>query len=310
MKKVIVIGGGTGQSIMLRAIKNIEDIDLKTIVTVADDGGSTGRLRDIFDIPAVGDIRNVMIALSKDEHLIADLMNYRFDRDSAELSGHNLGNLILVAMINNSDSFLDAVYQMSRFLKIQGEIIPSTSFKVTLSAYMKDGRVVDGEHNITAEGGDIDEVFYRQKVYANPMAINAIYEADYIIYSIGSLFTSVLPSLIIPDIKEALSKTKAKKIYFCNAMSEFGETTNYSVEDHVRVLNKHINDHVDIVVVANDEIPQRIQDLYAKENAAQIMVDEADHDYQLVETKLLNYENNLIRHDINKLKKTLKGLIK
>ncbi|MFV0254551.1 MAG: uridine diphosphate-N-acetylglucosamine-binding protein YvcK [Erysipelotrichaceae bacterium] len=239
MKKVVVIGGGTGQSIMLRAVKNICDIDLTTIVTVADDGGSTGRLREIFDFPAVGDIRSLMIALSEDENLLADLMAYRFDDSTQELSGHNLGNLILAALINNSHSFLEAVNQMSHFLKVKGEIVPSTGFKVILCAKMLDGEIVEGEHNITDYQGSIERVFYKDRVYANPLALKSIEDADYIIFSIGSLYTSILPNVIIEDIKLAIGKTQAKKIYFCNALSELGETTNYPREDHVRVLEQH-----------------------------------------------------------------------
>lgn len=309
MKKVIVIGGGTGQSYMLRAIKNIDKIDLKTIVTVADDGGSTGRLRDIFNIPAVGDIRSVMIALSENENLLSRLMNYRFKNDSAELSGHNLGNLILVAMIDNSDSFLDAVYQMSHFLKIKGEIIPATSFSTMLSALMSDGKIVDGEHNITAAGGKVQKVFYRHKVYANTMAIQAILDADYIIYSIGSLYTSILPILIIPDIHDALSNSKAKKIYFCNAMTEYGETTDYSLEDHVKALVEHTGCRVDVVVGSSDVIPENILELYKEEKAGPVIAQEINHDFELIQTELLSFKNNLIRHDVDKINKILKELL-
>lgn len=309
MKKVIIIGGGTGQSVMLRAIKNIHDIELKTIVSMVDDGGSTGRLRDIFDIPAVGDIRNVMIALSEDESLLARLMNYRFNQEAEELSGHILGNLILTALIENSNSFLDAIYQMSRFLKIKGEIIPSTSFKVVLSALMSDGTVVDGEHRIREAKKEIVKVFYKNKVYANPLAIQAINEADVIIYSIGSLYTSIMPNLIIPDIKEALSQSQAKRIYFCNVMSEDGETNNYSLEDHVTALHKHTGTNVDYVVYANDEIPPFILDRYLEENAEPIRIKEKKHDYQIIETSLLSYQLNLVRHDADKVKAILERIL-
>lgn len=310
MKKVIVIGGGTGQSFMLKAIKGIDNIDLKTIVTVADDGGSTGRLRDIFDIPAVGDIRNVMIALSEDESLITKLMSYRFEKDKAEFANHNLGNLILVAAINNSKDFLDAIYQMSRFLKVKGEIIPATSLQVVLSAMMENGVVVDGEHNITAFGDRINRVFYKDKVAANPMAISAIEEADYIIYSIGSLYTSILPNLIIPDIQKALIRSKAKIIFFCNVMSEEGETTGYFLEDHVQAIVQHTGCMVDIAVLANDEIPTEILLSYKAENAHPIILKANNQPYQLIKHQLLCFDDGLIRHDEKKVREVLVELIK
>ena len=309
MKKVIVIGGGTGQSNILRAVKTINDIDLKTIVCMADDGGSTGRLRDIFDIPAIGDVRNVMIALSEDESLLAGLMAYRFAPDSQELAGHNLGNLILTALIDNSGSFLEAIHQMSRFLKVKGEIIPSTSIKIILSARMSGGEIVDGEHRIREHPDNIERIFYKNKIYANPLAIQAILEADMIIYSIGSLYTSILPNLIIPDIKEALKKSRARKVYFCNAMSEAGETTGYSLEDHVDCLIAHTDSPIDTVVFANDEIPQTILKGYWQEKADRILVRDKDHDYQVIETSLLNFDSNLIRHDVNKVRAILERLL-
>lgn len=310
MKKVVVIGGGTGQSIMLRAVKNIEDIDLKTIVTVADDGGSTGRIREIFDLPAVGDIRNLMIALSEDENLLTELMAYRFDNESMELSGHNLGNLILVALINNSNSFLEAINQMSHFLKVKGEIIPSTSFKVTLCADMMDGTTICGEHNITAYNGEIKKVYYKDKVYANPLALNGISEADYIIFSIGSLYTSILPNVIIEDIKHSIKKSKARKIYFCNAMSESGETTNYSVEDHVRALESHLESKIDIVVKPSDIIPDFLVDNYEDTGSFKVLSDNSKIDCEVVESELLSFEKNVVRHDVEKVRKILERIIK
>ncbi len=309
MKKVIVIGGGTGQSVILRAIKNINDVQLKTIVSMADDGGSTGRLQDIFNIPAVGDIRNVMVALSEDESLLANLMAYRFDKSAAEFSGHNLGNIILTALVDNSADFLDAIYQMSRFLKVKGEIIPSTGFKVVLSALMEDGTVVAGEHKIRAAKKKIKEVFYQDEVAVNPRAVAAIEEADVIIYSIGSLYTSILPNLVIPAIKQALMGSKARFVYFCNAMSEDGETNNYSLEDHVAALYQHTARLVDFVVCANQQIPPNIQKLYQAENAEAVTIKEKEHDYEIIEAPLLSFQDNLIRHDVAAVRAVLERIL-
>ncbi|MGB4984891.1 MAG: gluconeogenesis factor YvcK family protein [Erysipelotrichaceae bacterium] len=310
MKKVVVIGGGSGQSIMLRAIKRMGDIDLKTIVTVADDGGSTGRLREIFNIPAVGDIRSVMCALSNDEEVIEYLMNFRFDRDSEEFSNHNLGNLIMCALIKRNHNLYDSIYEMGRLLNIKGEVIPSTLETITLHAYMDDGVHVRGEHNITGAKSKVSRVFHEDDVEANPLAINAIIDADYIIYSIGSLYTSIMPSLIIPKIKNALQKSKAKKIYFCNAMSEEGETLNYSLEDHVQAIEDHTGLLVDIAVCHNDIIPQEILAKYQLENAHEIKSVENNHHYDIIRSELLTFDKNRIRHDGNKIIKVLERLLK
>lgn len=310
MKKVVVIGGGTGQSIILRALKEIEGIDLKTIVTVADDGGSTGRLRDIFEIPAVGDIRNVMVALSDDESLLANLMTYRFGAEAQEFSGHNLGNLMFAAMIKQADSFLDAVYKLSKVLKIKGEVIPSTELHVTLCAVMEDGSVVSGEHNITNCGQRVQRVFYDSPVVANPLAVQAIMQADYVVFSIGSLYTSILSNIVIDDIREALCVTKAQKVYFCNVMSEVGETLHYSVEDHVQALCEHMGDPMDIVIVSNTVIPDEVLKLYDRELASEVKLHNSEHDYQVIAADLCRFDGNLIRHDVQKCRVVLERLLR
>jgi uncharacterized cofD-like protein len=310
MKKVVVIGGGTGQSIILKALKELEDIDLKTIVTVADDGGSTGRLRDIFDIPAVGDIRNVMVALSDNESLLANLMTYRFGQEAMEFSGHNLGNLMFAAMIKQSDSFLDAVYKLSKVLKIKGEVIPSTELHVTLCALMEDQQIVCGEHHITNYGQRVKQVFYDSPVEANQLAVQAIMEAEYIVFSIGSLYTSILSNIVIEQIRSALCVTKAQKIYFCNVMSELGETMNYSVEDHVEALCKHMGSTIDTVVASNTVIPAAVLSRYHQEKASEVKLADTAHPYEVIEADLCSFHHDLIRHDVDKCRIVLERLIK
>ena len=207
-KKVVVIGGGRGQATLLRGLKLNPNIHLTSLVTVADDGGSTGRLRKQFDIPAMGDIRNVMIAMAESETLLSRLMSYRFkDAANSEIGGHNLGNLILTAMIENSGNFMESIGTISKVLNVKGDIVPSSLQVITLYARMMDGTIVKGETNIPTKRNRIKEVFYQEHVRASRQAINAINHADFIIYGVGSLYTSICPNLIIEDLQEALAKS-------------------------------------------------------------------------------------------------------
>lgn len=302
MKRVVVIGGGHGQAAVLRGLKDIEQIELTTIVTVADDGGSTGRLRQDFHMPAMGDIRGVMIALAESESLLSDLMNYRFDDTSETMGGHNLGNIILTALTQTTGSFMDAIARVSQVLKVKGNIVPSTTQVITLYAIMEDGTIVRGESNIPKVRNHIQKVYYEEKVKASAAAVEAIQKADYIIYGAGSLYTSILPNLIIDEIKEAIQKSSAKKIYFCNPMTQSGETEFYTVEDHVQAIEEHLQDRIDEVYVANDEIPINILDLYLKENSTHVPLRDAQHHYRVVECSLLNMDSGMIRHDAKKIK--------
>ena len=302
MKKVVVIGGGTGQSALLRGLKKIEGIKLTTIVTVADDGGSTGRLRSDLHIPAMGDIRNVMLALAESETIMNTLMNYRFDDNCGQMSGHNLGNIMLSALTRKSDSLIQAIVDLSNVLKVRGLIVPSTIENVTLCANMTDGDVVVGEHNITAAHRKVADVFYQGEVTANPKALEKIGSADYIILGIGSLYTSIMPNIIIEDIRKALCETKARVIYYCNCMTEEGETDNYSLEDHVDALHKHLGkDIIDIVVKANDEIPAGIMDNYKAENATVVGLRDSEHPYVVIQHPLLSFETGMVRHDADRV---------
>lgn len=208
MKKVVVIGGGHGQSVILRGLKQIEDIEISAIVTVADDGGSTGRLRKQFHIPAMGDIRNVMCALAEEETLFSHLMNYRFDGKEGDLGGHNLGNLILTALTEEKGDFMEAIKMISHFLNVKGEIIPATTQVITLFAKMEEGTIIRGEDNIPNFDNRISEIFYDEEVKATPEALNVLKEADYIVIGIGSLYTSVIPNLIIEGFSDAIKIPK------------------------------------------------------------------------------------------------------
>lgn len=307
--KVVVVGGGTGQSIILRGMKNIENIDLTTIVTVADDGGSTGRLRKQFHIPAMGDIRNVLIALAESESLLSTLMGYRFEtEEDSDINGHNLGNLILTAMTQTCGSFMDSIATLSKVLNVKGNIIPATTQIITLFALMADGTIVRGEANIPDINNRIERVFYQEEVSASTQAVEAIEKADLIILGIGSLYTSILPNVIIPQIKEALRQSKAKIYYVCNAMSQPGETDGYALEDHVEALRDH-GARVDCVIQASNSIPDTLLERYKNEGSLKVVRRSEFHDYEIKEFDLLDFSNQLIRHDSDKIKKTFETII-
>jgi len=310
-KKVTVIGGGHGQALMCRGLKEIEGIDLTAIVTVADDGGSTGRLRRQFHIPAMGDIRNVMVSLAASESLMRELMDYRFIDPlgtEEDIAGHNLGNLILTALTEQTGSFMEAIQEAGKVLNVKGTIIPATTEVITLYAGMDDGVIVKGEASIPGYGHHIERVFYDRTVEAQEEAVAAIEESDYVIYGIGSLYTSILPNVIIPGISEALRHTKARCIYFCNAMSQPGETDGYSMEDHVRALEDH-GGRVDEVVFAEDEIPEEILKRYSNRGSTHIDMRENDHDYEVIPCQLLSFKDGYIRHDSDKIRKVSQLLL-
>ena len=308
MKNVVVIGGGHGLSTILKGIKNIDNINIYAIVTVADDGGSTGRIRQRYTIPAMGDIRTVMLSLSDSEPLMHDLMNYRFaGEDDMDISGHSLGNLILTALTNMSGSFDAAIKTASNFLNVSGKIIPSTLQSVSLSAQMEDGSIVKGEKNIPSDKQYIDKVFYDSEVKANIEAIKAIENADLIIYGIGSLYTSILSNTVIKGISEALNNSKAKKIYFANCMTQASETSNFTLKDHIQALKKH-HTPIDIVIVHNNKIPEDIVERYLKRNSIEV-VDNGDCDIEVKAYDLLKFDNSLVRHDSDKIRKVVEDFL-
>lgn len=311
MKNVVVIGGGHGLAVILRGIKQLSNIKLSAIVTVADDGGSTGRLRELYQIPAMGDIRNVMCAMAESESLLSSLMNYRFEGEEGDVAGHNLGNLILTALSQSCGNFMEAIQTFSKVLKVKGDIIPSTTDIITLYAVMEDGTIVRGESNIPNFDNRIKRVFYDRPINASRQAIKAIHDADYIIYGIGSLYTSIMPNLIIEEIKEELRQSHAKKIYFCNAMTQPGETDDYTLEDHVDAIFDHTFEHaVDVVISHKNEIHNDVLNHYLKEGSSEVKITKTEHPYELLKKDILIFEDGLIRHDSNKIRDIVEELIK
>lgn len=308
MKRVVVIGGGHGQATIMKALKNLKDVELCAIVTVADDGGSTGRLRELYNIPAVGDIRNVLVSLS-DSKEFNELFAYRFKgEDESDVSGHSLGNLVLAALIEiNNGSLPVAIKEMGRMMKTKGRVIPSSLDTISLYAKYKNGSIEKGEANIPSKLMHIDKVFYDHDVPGNKEAINAILKADLIIYGIGSLYTSIMPNVIIKDINDALNESKAKKIYFVNAMTQRGETYNYNLKEHVDAFRRH-NVPLDLVVTHKDKIPEDILARYIVEEAIEVK-DEGNNGVEVISRSLLDFSKNNVRHSPIKIRKVVKSLL-
>jgi len=297
-KKVVVFGGGTGLSTLLRGLK-LYPIEITAIVSVCDDGSSTGKLREEFHIPAVGDIRKVLISLSEDEPLIKDLLDYRF-KTSSDLNGHAIGNLLLAATTNMTGSVSKGIESLSKIFKLKGKILPLTDENITLKALMDDGDIVTGEHNITEDKRKISKVFYDKSPKANKDAIKAIKEADLIVLSMGSLFTSILPNLICNDIIKAIDNSNAKILYICNMMTQPGETDNYKVSDHIEIINDYLgNRKVNAVIANSGKISNKIVKKYeTSEQKNPVLVDiKTSKNIDVIEDNLVIIKDEVIRHD-------------
>ncbi len=239
---IVAIGGGTGLSTLLRGIKH-EPVRITAIVTAGDDGGSSGRLRTEFNVPAPGDIRNCLVALADSETLLGDLFQYRFDAEDSALDGHSFGNLFITALTKVSGSFEQAIIESGRVLNIRGSVYPSSLENIIVGAEMADGSVLHGETTIVNARAGINRVFLDPpNAEAYLPAVHAILEADLVVLGPGSLYTSVLPNLMVEGIAHALRHTPAEKVYVCNVATQPGETDDYDVADHVRGLHRHLGD--------------------------------------------------------------------
>ncbi len=302
--KVAVLGGGTGMSILLKGLKKVP-FDISAVVTVSDDGKSTGRLREEFNMLAVGDIRKVLISLSEDEESVGKLLEYRFDTNS-DLNGHPIGNLLLTGAKDITGNMSDGIELVNSILKLGGKVLPLTEDNITLMGRMTDGTIVEGEHKITEYKKGIESVFYKEKPTVNPDVLKAIREADAIILSMGSLFTSIIPNLICKEVIQELEKSKAKIIYICNVMTQPGETDEFLVSHHIRLLNKFLGTRkVDAVVVNNGKIEPEIIQKYATTEEKDLV--EVDYknleklDVDVIENNYVLIENNIIRHNALKV---------
>lgn len=310
--KIVVLGGGTGLSNLLRGLKYFP-LDITAIVTVADDGGSSGRLRTEFNIPAPGDIRNVMIALSEFESKGEELLNYRFGGTS-DLAGHPVGNLMLTAMINLEGNIVDGIKSLNEVLNIKGSVLPATSSSCTLMAETEDGVIIAGESKIPVVNKKIKRVYFDKKPKVVKETIEAIEKADMVIVGIGSLYTSIMPNLIIEEIKDAILKSKAQKIYVSNAMEQPGETAGYSVGDHIKAIYDHVGEEFfHSVIVNSKKIPNDILEKYKKQNVKEIKTDLENlkkYSLKIIQEPLIEIsENKTVRHNPLKLASTIYSLV-
>ena len=301
-KKVVIIGGGTGTSTLVNGLKKFP-VDISVIVSVFDDGRSTGKLREEFDIPAVGDLRKVLASMSDDDSLFKELLEYRF-KTTSNLNGHAVGNLLLAALCNIKGNVSSAVSSLSKILNIKGNVIGLTDDNAVLMGETEDGSIIEGEHNITASPLKIKDIYYKKKPKINKNAIKAILESDLIILSMGSLYTSVICNLLSDEIKDALDKSTAKIMYVCNMFTQPGETDNFKVSDHVNILNKYLGKKkISILIANNGKIKKEFLKKYNREEQKNpVVIDEKRLDkYKLIKDDFVTIKDGSLKHDALKL---------
>ena len=301
MKKVTIFGGGTGMSTLLKGLKEFP-LDITSVVSVCDDGKSTGKLRKEFNIPAMGDIRRVMISLSETEPLMEKLLNYRFSSNS-ELNEHTVGNLLLTAGTQITGNLSDGIKSISKVLNLKGKVIPFSEDNIVLSAIMEDGSIVNGEHYITESPLKIKKVYYEKEPEICDEVFNSIDESDLIILSMGSLYTSIIPNLLSKKIIEKLDKTSAKIMYVCNMVTQPGETDDFKVSDHLKVLNSYLGIHkIDIVVANTGSIDKEVAEKYSTlEQKDPVLFDEENIDCDTILNNYVKINDGVIRHNVEKL---------
>lgn len=299
-KKVVILCGGSGSASLLKGLKKFP-VDITTVVTVADDGKSTGKLREDFDIPAIGDLNKVICNLSDNAPILENLLLYRYKNENY-LKNHSVGNLLLTALIDINGSLSGAVKDLSKVLNVKGTILPFTDDSVTLVAEMTDGSIVEGEHNITDAGKVIKDLKYKESVHVLPAVLDAIKEADLIIYGIGSLYTSIIPTILSDDMRSAIINSKAKKIYISNLVTQHGETDNFKVSDCVKTIDKYMGgNYLDAVITSTSDIPKEVLNRYkTKEASEPIIIDKDELEsmgVEVISADLTTIVDGLIRHD-------------
>ena len=301
MKKVTIFGGGTGMSTLLKGLKEFP-LDITSVVSVCDDGKSTGKLRKEFNIPAMGDIRRVMISLSETEPLMEKLLNYRFSSNS-ELNEHTVGNLLLTAGTQITGNLSDGIKSISKVLNLKGKVIPFSEDNIVLSAIMENGSIVNGEHYITESPLKIKKVYYEKEPEICDEVFDSIDESDLIILSMGSLYTSIIPNLLSKKIIEKLDKTSAKIMYVCNMVTQPGETDDFKVSDHLKVLNSYLGIHkIDIVVANTGSIDKEVAEKYSTlEQKDPVLFDEENIDCDTILNNYVTINDGVIRHNVEKL---------
>lgn len=305
-KKVVVFGGGTGISYLLKGLKDFP-VDITAIITVSDNGKSTGKLREEFHIPAVGDIRKVITNLSQIDKPIKDMMSYRFNT-SSDLDGHALGNLILTAMLDITGSLKDSIKHLSKLLDVRHTVLPiSEDPNLTLMGLDVEGNIIEGEEQITKCPNKIEKIYYKNEPKVVPEVLEEIKKADLIIFSMGSLYTSVLPNIICKEVKEVLSKTKAPIMYLSNIVTQPGETDGFKVSDHIKLFNRYLeNKKVDIVIASNTLISEKMAKKYeSEEQKDPVLIDYEELErmgVELIEDDLVIIDkDNTLKHNSLKL---------
>lgn len=313
-KKVVILGGGTGTSNMVRGLKEFP-VDISVVVSVSDDGKSTGKLREEFDIPAVGDLRKVISSLSETEPLFEKLLEYRFETDS-DLNGHAVGNLLLAALCNITGNLSSGIKSLSKVLNLKGKVLPLTEDNCHLVGVMEDDTLVVGEHHITMSNKKIKDVRYMEEPRVNPWVIKDIKNADMIILSMGSLYTSIICNLICKDVIKAIDESNAKIVYVCNMFTQPGETDDFTVSEHIKVLNDHLGKRkIDTVIVNDGKIPDEyIEKYHREEEKDPVIIDKEElnkMNVRVVKDDFITNYSETLKHDPIKLSlKIFEELIK
>ena len=300
MKKVVIFGGGSGLSQLLKGLK-LFPIEITAVVTVADNGASSGRLRKELKIPAVGDVSKVMLSMSNVSDDLIDLMNYRFVK-SKTLGNHSVKNLLLTALLDMKGSFDKAIPVLADILDLKGIVLPLTEDSINLVGITTDGKKIYGEEQITKCASKIDYVEYDKEFTVNPKVFSAVKSADLIIFSSGSLLTSIIPHLIDKELVNAINKARAPKMYVCNLFTQPGETDDFSVYDHVAYLEKYLGkDSLDVVIANNTIMSSKLASKYASvELKDPVIFDLSEFEgsnIHLIADKLFTIEDGYYRHD-------------
>ena len=300
MKKIVIFGGGSGLSQLLKGIKQFP-IDITAVVSVSDNGRSTGLLRKEMHIPAVGDITKVMLSMADTNQDITDLMNYRFTK-SKSIGVHSIKNLLMTALLDLKGNFAEALPVMEKLLDVKGTILPLSEDDINLVGITSDGKEIVGEEQVTKCAGKIVDVKYDRDWVVNPKVIQAVDEADLIIFSAGSLLTSIIPHLIDKDLVKRINKAKGKTMYICNLFTQPGETDGFTVADHIDYLEKFLGkDKLDVVIANNTVMSSKLAQKYANEEQKDPVIldmnEMKDKRTYVIQDKLFTIEDGLYRHD-------------
>ena len=300
-KNIVVLGGGTGQSVLLRGLKRFP-FNITAVVSVSDDGKSSGKIRQELNVPAVGDIRSVLISLSETEDVVEKMINYRF-KSNGDLDGHSLGNLLLAGLTDIYGNLSNAVLQISKILNLKGEVLPLTDDNVVLMGKMSDGSVIEGEHNITLSDKKIEKIYYKVNPKVNKSVIKRIKDADAMILSMGSVCTSIIPHLLCKEIIKAIDSSDAKIMYVCNVMTQPGETDGFTASDHINLLNSYLGKRkIDTVITNSKKVSKKTQKIYETlEQKDLVKIDSKNINIEHINKPLIKIENDKIRHDNMKL---------